>query len=119
MKQTLFGVLLASLCCAGFAQSTDTTPPAVAKQQAKEIARGEPARWQKADNTTQAQMATKRKEIKAALNEAMVECKQMASTERSECQREARATYQEDMANVRELVTASNQMGSAYETSGR
>lgn len=119
MRHTLIGMLLAGLCCAGFAQSGDTTPPAVAKNQASEIARGEPARWQKADRSTQAQIATKRKEIGAALNEAKVECKQMAAGERDECLREAQATYQEDMANVRELVAQSNQMGSNYDSTGQ
>lgn len=119
MKHTLIGMLLAGLCCASFAQSGDTTPPAVAKNQAKEIARGEPARWQKADRTVQAQIATKRKEIGAALNEAKVECRQMAAGDRDECLREARATYQEDMANVRELVAQSNQMGSNYDSTGQ
>jgi hypothetical protein len=119
MKHTLIGMMLASLCCTGFAQSGDTTPPDVARNQQKEIARGEPARWQKADRGMQAQIATKRKEIGAALNEAKVECKQVAASERGECMREARATYQEDMANVRELVAQSNQMGSNYDTTGQ
>jgi hypothetical protein len=119
MKHTLIGMLLAGLCCTGFAQTSDTTPPAVAKNQAREIAHGEPARWQKADRSMQAQIATKRKEIGAALNEAKVECKQMAASERDECMREARATYQEDMANVRELVAQSNQMGSNYDSTGQ
>jgi hypothetical protein len=119
MKQTILGMMLAGLCCAGFAQEADTTPPAVAQNQAKEIARGEPARWKKEDRSMQAQIATKRKEIAAALNEAKVECKQMAAGERDSCMRDARATYQQDMANVRELVVASNQMGSDYESTGR
>jgi hypothetical protein len=116
MKQIIAGVMLAAgLCGVAGAQST---PPQVAKQQQREVARGEPSRWMKDDRTMQAQVATKRKEIGAALNEALNDCKKMSSGERGDCVKQARQTYREDMANVKELVAQSNQMGGVYDTAG-
>jgi hypothetical protein len=116
MKQFILGAMLAAgLCGVAGAQST---PPEVAKQQQREVARGEPARWMKDDRTMQAQVATKRKEIGAALNEALNDCKKMSKGERNDCVKEARATYKHDMANVRELVAQSNQLGGTYDTAG-
>lgn len=111
----LAGLGSAGLHGAAWAQST---PPAVAQHQQQEIARGEPARWMKGDGTVQAQIATKRKEIGAALNEAMNECKKAGRAERQACVKEARETYKRDMANVKELVAQSNQMGGVYDTAG-
>ena len=107
--------LAAGLPCAAFAQSTS---PEMAQHQQRELARGEPARWLKGDTTMQAQIATKRKEIGAALNEALNDCKKMAAAERGGCVKEARATYQQDMAHVKELVAQSNQLGGVYDTAG-
>lgn len=119
MKHIIVGAALAAglagLCSTGWAQST---PSAVAQQQQREIAHGEPSRWMKGDGTVQAQLATKRKEIGAALNEALDDCKNAAASERKACVREARATYTRDMANVKELVAQSNQMGGVYDTAG-
>jgi hypothetical protein len=98
--------------------AAQSTSPEVAKQQQREIARGEPKRWMKDDRTMAAQVATKRKEIGAALNEALNDCKKMSAGERSSCVKEARETYKQDMANVRELVAQSNQMGGVYDTAG-
>ncbi|QBE62321.1 hypothetical protein [Pseudoduganella lutea] len=118
MKRIIVGAALATglagLCGAAWAQST---PAAVAQHQQRELARGEPARWMKGDGTMQAQVATKRKEIAAALNEALNDCKQ-AGGERQACVREARETYRRDMANVKELVAQSNTMGGVYDTAG-
>jgi hypothetical protein len=64
-------------------------------------------------------MATLRKEINAALREALQACKQANAGANSECVRDARATYQEDMANRREIYLASKELNKTYETSGR
>lgn len=116
MKHILTGTLL-TMAIYGIA-GAQSTPPAVAQHQQAEIARGEPARWQKEDGNLQAQAATKRKEIGAALNEALHDCKQQPANARSECVKQARATYQQDMANVKELVAQSNALGGVYATSG-
>ncbi|QCP14998.1 hypothetical protein FCL38_29410 [Pseudoduganella umbonata] len=115
--------MLAAGLAAGFAGSGSTaaaqsTSPAMAQQQQREIARGDPARWMKGDGTEQAQLATKRKEIGAALNEALNDCKASAGAERKACVREARETYSRDMANAKELVAQSNGMGGVYDTAG-
>lgn len=111
-------MLAAGLCgvsCTALAQST---PQAVERHQQQELARGEPARWLKGDGNTQAQAATKRKEIGAALNEALNDCRKAAGSERNACVRQARATYAHDMANVNALVAQSNAMGGVHETAG-
>ncbi|WBS04704.1 hypothetical protein OU994_10685 [Pseudoduganella sp. SL102] len=119
MKRIIIGAALAAgLAGLGSTAWAQSTSPAMAQHQERELARGEPARWMKADGSVQAQIATKRKEIGAALNEAMNDCKKAGRAERQACMREARATYQRDMANVKELVAQSNQMGGVYDTAG-
>ncbi len=83
-------------------QSTDqNVPPAVARQQANEIARGDPARWYQEDTSEAARRRTLHKEIGAALQEAQGACKAMAAQDRAACLKEARATYQQEMAALR------------------
>jgi membrane-bound lytic murein transglycosylase B len=114
MKRTIAMALLAA-CCAAQAQ---VTPPEVAARQAQELKRGDPARWTREDRTTAQQLATLRKEINAALAEARTACKQMPSSERSDCMNEAQATYRADIGNMRQQL-ANSQQQSVYETSGR
>ena len=78
--------------------------PAVARQQAREIAQGDPARWYRDDPTRQAKMKTLQKEIGAALQEAQNACKKRPASERSACMKEARATWQQDMAEAKAQV---------------
>lgn len=85
--------------------------PAAAKQQAREIAQGDPARWYREDATRQAQMRTLHKEIGAALQEARNACKRVAQAERNACLREARATYQRDMAQAKAQVDGQSPTG--------
>lgn len=120
MNKTLIGALLAGVLGLGASAGAvaQTTPAAAAQHQQRELAKGEPARWMKEDRTIQAQLATKKKEIGAALNEALAECKRAQASERGACVKEARATYRNDMMQVRELVTTSNQMGGVHETTG-
>jgi hypothetical protein len=117
-KNIVCSVLAAGLAVMYGTAWAQTTPAAVAQQQQREIAHGEPARWAKEDGTLQAQLATKRKEIGAALNEALNDCKSAAAAERQACIREARETYRRDIANVKQLVAQSNEMGGVYETAG-
>jgi hypothetical protein len=117
MKRTLIlGALLAASLGSAYAQ---VTPPDVARQQKQEIRRGDPARWYNADKTQKAEMVTLRKEINAALQEALQACKQADAAMRRDCVHEARATYQEDMANIREIHMASKDLSKTYETSGQ
>lgn len=86
-------------------RSTDAVvAPAAANKQAREIAQGDPARWYREDATRQARLRTLQKEIGAALQEAQNACKKRPAAERSACMKEARATWQQDMAQARSQV---------------
>lgn len=113
----LIGAALALSCC-GLA-GAQVTPPDIARQQQQEIRRGDPPRWTRPDRTEAAQLATLRKEINAALREALEACKQQDAGERSGCVREARATHHDDMANLRQIHLATRDMSRTYETSGK
>jgi hypothetical protein len=75
--------------------------PAAASKQAREIARGDPARWYREDATAQQQWRTRQKEIGAALDEAKRACAQGAAAERAGCVKAAQVTYKEEMAAAR------------------
>ena len=70
--------------------------PTVARQQAQEIAKGDPARWYRDDSAQQ----TARKEMGAALQEAQNACRQQPKAERTACMNEARATWQRETAQL-------------------
>lgn len=90
---------LAGLCCfVVAAHAQDNKGPQA----------GDPARWYAEDATAQAQMKTLRKEIGAALQEAQAECKRAPSSERGACLKEARDTYQRDMAQAQHLRAAAH-----------
>ncbi len=69
---------------------------------------GDPARWYVEDATAQQQLRTLRKEIGAALQEALADCKRQPASERGACMKEARATYQQDMANAQQQRAAAH-----------
>lgn len=82
--------------------STDANvPPATASKQAAEIARGDPSRWHQEDTSVAARLRTIRKEIAAGLQENLGVCKAGPAAERSACIKEARATYQLEMAGAK------------------
>ena len=82
-------------------QNTDA---ATANKQAGEIARGDPSRWSVEDMSIQGRLRTLHKEIGAALQEAQSACRKVDRAERASCMKEARATYQRDMANAPETA---------------
>ena len=71
--------------------------PVAARQQAQEIAKGDPPRWYRNDSEQQ----TQRKEMGAALQEAQNACRQQPSAERKACMQQARANWQRDTAQLR------------------
>jgi hypothetical protein len=99
------GLMMAAALGSACAQ---TTPPANAALQKQEIAKGDPARWYKEDKTSDARLQTLRKEIAAAFQEASIACKQGPSEERASCLKDARGTYQQDMANAKQIVKENN-----------
>lgn len=70
--------------------------PTVARQQAQEIAKGDPPRWYRDDPAQQ----TLRKELGAALQEAQNACRKAPAAERKSCMQEARATWQHETAQL-------------------
>jgi hypothetical protein len=112
----LIGAMALALC--GLA-SAQVTPPEVARQQQQELKRGDPPRWTRPDRTQAAQLATLRKEINAALREALEACKQQGGGANSDCVKEARSIAQSDMANARQIHLATRDMSRTYETSGK
>jgi hypothetical protein len=87
--------------------STDSNvPAATAQKQARELAQGDPARWFRENPSMAARLRNLQKEIGAALQEAQVACKKLAASERAGCMKDARATYQQDMAGARAQVMA-------------
>ena len=82
--------------------STDANvPPAAARQQAAELARGGPQRWDQEDTTPAQRLRTILKETAAALNENLGVCRSLPAAERPACVKEARATYQLEMAGAK------------------
>jgi len=114
--KTLIGALALAVCGLAGAQ---VTPPEVARQQQQELKRGDPPRWTRPDRSEAAQLATLRKEINAALREALEACKQQGAGAKSECVKEAHATAQDDLANMRQIHLASRDLSKTYETSGK
>ena len=86
--------------------SDQNVPAATARQQASEIAKGDPARWFREDATAAARLKTLQKEIGAGLQEAQGNCRRLPAPERGACNKEARATYQQEMAGARAKVMA-------------
>jgi hypothetical protein len=81
--------------------STDqNVPAATAPKQAAEIARGDPARWTRVDDSA-ARLQSKRKQIAAALQESQGACRALPAHERPACMKQARATYQQEMGALR------------------
>ena len=78
------------------AGSDATVNPIAARQQAQEIARGDPARWYRNDPEQQ----TLRKELGAALQEAQNACRKVPAAERKSCLDEARSTWQRETAQL-------------------
>lgn len=104
MNQTRLAVLAAVVFASAGAAAQDkqagddaVVNPVAARQQAQEIAQGDPARWYRNDTEQQ----TLRKELGAALQEAQNACRQQPSNERKACLQEARAAWQRDTAQLR------------------
>jgi hypothetical protein len=103
----LLGAALACGSAAAQEAQAPLTPPAVAAHQQAELAKGDPHRWYQDDATLQARLANLRKEIGAAYAEAKIACQQGPASERAACLKDARRTYQHDLANARETAMAS------------
>jgi hypothetical protein len=61
----------------------------------------DPPRWSMEDTTPEARYRTMKKEAGAAYQEALWDCKKMAASERSACQKAARDQYNQDLTVAR------------------
>jgi hypothetical protein len=64
----------------------------------------DPARWYKGDSSDAQRMQILKKELNAAYAEQTAACKKMKSGKQSACLKQARANFQRDSANARQLV---------------
>jgi hypothetical protein len=65
----------------------------------------DPARWSKEDATPQARYQTASKEASAAYRENMSQCRIAPQTGRSACMKEAKAIYQQELQNAKQLLS--------------
>ena len=109
LSRILRGACACALSAAAFAAAaqeparagTDASvDPNVARQQSREIGRGDPARWYRNDPERQ----TLRKELGAALREAQNACRKVPAAERKSCMDEARAVWQRETAQLGQPV---------------
>jgi hypothetical protein len=107
LRATLVACALGATAVSAVAQTAHddgAVSKAVAKKQQSEIAKGDPARWHRAENSAQARLGIQKKEIAAAYSEAKNACRQGASSERGKCMKDAQLAYQQDMARAPLLV---------------
>lgn len=110
LRATLAACTLSAFAMPALAQTAATegvTPAAIAKQQRAEVAKGTPKRWDRAPGSEQARLNIQKQEIAAAYAEARTACQKMSSAERSQCLKDARQAYQDDLRNAKTLVAAS------------
>jgi hypothetical protein len=88
-------------------QNDDNVDPVVAKQQAAEIARGDPERWYRPPASRAERLRLLQKELGAALREAQNACRKLPKGERAACLKEARATHQHDLVAARAEIEGS------------
>ncbi len=108
---TISSALLAALLLSGTAHAQqsgdDNVAPELARHQAAELAKGDPARWFQEDTTPEARMRTSIKEAAAALRENLADCKKLAAGERRACSAQAHQTHREELARARQKALAS------------
>lgn len=85
----------------------DNVAPALARHQAEELAKGDPARWFQEDVTPADKLRTGSKEAAAALRENQADCRKLTARDRHDCMMQAQQTYREEMARARERAYAS------------
>lgn len=69
---------------------------------------GDPARWYQEDLTPRARFMTSKKEAGAAYREALSECKKIERAGRTACTREARAMFEQALAEARQKMQTSS-----------
>ncbi|SHH07497.1 hypothetical protein [Massilia sp. CF038] len=108
-------LLGAAMVCSAIAQAQVQVPasgdenvaPELARHQAMELSKGDPARWFQEDVTPEQKLRTSSKESAAALRENLADCKKLGSRDRRDCEQQAHQTYREEMARARQRAMAS------------
>ena len=95
MRPELKVVVVAAFACASALAAT------AEEHVGRNLEKGEPARWSQPDDTPQKRAATATREAKAALAEAVKECRQLAADERTACEKQAREQYRLDIDSSR------------------
>ena len=95
MRPELKVVVVAAFACASALAAT------AEEHVGRNLEKGEPARWSRPDDTPEKQQVTAIKEAKAALADALKECRQLATDERKACEKQARGQYRLDIDSSR------------------
>ena len=95
MRPELKVVVVAAFACASALAAT------AGEHVGRNLEKGEPARWSRPDDTPEKQQATAIKEAKAALADALEECRPLAAGERKACEKQAREQYRLDIDSSR------------------
>ena len=65
---------------------------------------GDPARWYQEDLTPHARFQTSKKEAAAAYKEAVIDCKQLELSSRSNCMHDARSQMMQDVESAKKKL---------------
>lgn len=104
MIRTSHRTVAAALC--SLAVTLVHSSPAPEEHVGVNAERGDPARWYVPADTPQLKYETQVKEARAALGEAMKECRAMQAG-RAECEAQARAQHRREMEDARNLLVKS------------
>ena len=101
-----FRIALAAASCALAATFAYSMPPASEEHVGVDAERGDPARWYVPADTPRLQYETRVKEARAALAEALKECRAERAG-RAACVAEANAQHRRDMEDARDALRES------------
>jgi hypothetical protein len=107
LRATLVACALGATALSAVAQTAhddSVVGKAVAKKQQSEIAKGDPARWHRVENSNQARLGIQKKEAAAAYAEAKNACRQGDASGRNKCMKDAQVAYQHDLSRAPQLV---------------
>lgn len=99
IRQVLIAFAITSLSASAFA---------LEEQVGRNAEKGDPARWDQPADTPRLQYENALKEAKAALAEALAECRAQRA-DRKACEADARAQYSRDAEMARSLLSRASQ----------
>lgn len=105
MNRMLRGTVAAASCALAATLAYPSSPPPV-EHVGVNAERGDPARWYVPADTPQLKYETQVKEARAALGEALKECRALRE-DRATCVAQARAEHRRDMEDARSVLAQS------------